>query len=35
MAKKMAGDWRNPAHVRQWVTTVVNELDPPTITHQT
>jgi len=35
MAKKMAGDWRNPTHVRQWVTTVVNELDRPTITHQT
>lgn len=26
MAKKKAGDWRNPAHVRRWVHTVVNDL---------
>lgn len=35
MAKKKAGDWRNPTHVRHWVTAVINELDQPTITHQT
>ena len=34
MAKKTAGDWRSPAHVRRWVTTVLNELQRPTITHQ-
>jgi menaquinone-dependent protoporphyrinogen oxidase len=33
MAKNKAGDWRSPAHVRRWVTTVVNELHRPTITH--
>jgi menaquinone-dependent protoporphyrinogen oxidase len=32
MAKKKAGDWRSPTHVRRWVTTVVKELDRPTIT---
>ena len=26
MAKKNAGDWRDQAHVRRWVATVVNEL---------
>ncbi|OBH16033.1 hypothetical protein A9X04_12435 [Mycobacterium sp. E3247] len=26
MAKNKAGDWRSPAHVRRWVTTVVAEL---------
>jgi menaquinone-dependent protoporphyrinogen oxidase len=35
MAKKKAGDWRSAAHVRRWVTTVVDELHRPTITHQT
>lgn len=35
MAKKRAGDWRSPAHVRRWVTTVVGELHRPEITHQT
>jgi menaquinone-dependent protoporphyrinogen oxidase len=34
MAKKSAGDWRSPTHVRRWVTTVVKELDRPTITHR-
>jgi menaquinone-dependent protoporphyrinogen oxidase len=34
MAKKRAGDWRSPTHVRRWVTTVVSELDRPTITHR-
>ncbi|MGO9152482.1 flavodoxin domain-containing protein [Mycobacterium sp.] len=34
MAKKRSGDWRNPAHVRRWVATVVSELERPTITHQ-
>jgi menaquinone-dependent protoporphyrinogen oxidase len=35
MAKKMAGDWRSPTHVRRWVTTVVGELHRPTVIHQT
>ena len=35
MAKKMSGDWRSPSHVRRWVTTVVSELERPTITQQT
>lgn len=26
MAKKMSGDWRDPAHVRRWVASVVDEL---------
>ncbi len=30
MAKKKAGDWRSPEHVRRWVTTVVSELHRPT-----
>lgn len=34
MAKTEAGDWRSPAHVRRGVTTVINELHRPTITHQ-
>jgi menaquinone-dependent protoporphyrinogen oxidase len=34
MAKKRSGDWRNPAHVRRWVATVVSELERPTITQQ-
>jgi menaquinone-dependent protoporphyrinogen oxidase len=34
MAKKTAGDWRSPAHVRSWVATVVGELQRPGITHQ-
>ena len=34
MAKKRAGDWRSPAHVRRWVTAVVDELRRSTITHQ-
>ncbi|MGO8941751.1 MAG: flavodoxin domain-containing protein [Mycobacterium sp.] len=34
MAKKMSGDWRDPAHVQRWITTVVSELERPTITHQ-
>ena len=29
MAKKNAGDWRDPAHVRRWVATVVSELQTP------
>ena len=35
MAKKTAGDWRSPAHVRSWVATVVGELQRPTIDRQT
>jgi hypothetical protein len=35
MAKTKAGDWRNPAHVRRWVTTVVNERDRLTVADQT
>ncbi len=34
MAKKRSGDWRSPAHVRRWVTSVVAELHQPEITHQ-
>ncbi|ORW95475.1 hypothetical protein AWB92_09750 [Mycobacterium sp. IEC1808] len=34
MAKKSAGDWRSPTHVRRWVRTVVKELDRPTIAHR-
>ncbi|OBH05800.1 hypothetical protein A5696_25190 [Mycobacterium sp. E2699] len=34
MAKKRAGDWRSPAHVRRWVGTVVNELHRPTVDQQ-
>jgi menaquinone-dependent protoporphyrinogen oxidase len=26
MAKNSAGDWRDPAHVRRWVATVVSDL---------
>ncbi len=34
MAKKRAGDWRSPAHVRRWVAAVVSELRRPTINQQ-
>jgi menaquinone-dependent protoporphyrinogen oxidase len=27
MAKKLAGDWRDPEHVRNWVDTIVTELE--------
>jgi menaquinone-dependent protoporphyrinogen oxidase len=27
MAKSKAGDWRDPAHIRRWVATVVGQLD--------
>ncbi len=29
MAKKHAGDWRDPEHVRRWVAGIVAELRPP------
>jgi len=35
MAKTKAGDWRSPAHVRRWVTTVLDDLHRPTISQQT
>lgn len=35
MAKKKAGDWRSPAHVRRWVAMVVAELQRPETTRQT
>ncbi|MGO8767421.1 flavodoxin domain-containing protein [Mycobacterium sp.] len=35
MAKTRAGDWRSPAHVRRWVTSVVAELHRSKTTHQT
>ncbi|MGZ4529924.1 MAG: flavodoxin domain-containing protein [Mycobacterium sp.] len=35
LAKNKAGDWRSPAHMRRWVTTVVAELNRPEIIHQT
>jgi len=34
MAKKKAGDWRSPAHVRRWVATVVAELHRHQVTRQ-
>jgi menaquinone-dependent protoporphyrinogen oxidase len=34
MAKKNAGDWRNVAHVRRWVSTVVGELQQPGVAQQ-
>ncbi|MGZ4576234.1 MAG: flavodoxin domain-containing protein [Mycobacterium sp.] len=34
MAKKKAGDWRSPAHVRRWVSMVVAELQRPETTRQ-
>jgi menaquinone-dependent protoporphyrinogen oxidase len=27
MAKSKAGDWRDPAHIRRWVATVVGQLN--------
>jgi menaquinone-dependent protoporphyrinogen oxidase len=30
MAKKMAGDWRDPAAVREWTASVADELTHPT-----
>lgn len=34
MAKKNAGDWRSPAHVRSWIATVVGELEQPELTQR-
>ncbi|ULP42641.2 flavodoxin domain-containing protein [Mycobacterium lentiflavum] len=35
MAKKKAGDWRSPAHVRRWVASVVGELNRPKVSRPT